>query len=768
MTIRAKLLLGSLCLILTVVALGAYSIYGVNRISALMTQTYDGALMASVHASQAHTNFIKLDRALRRALTARTVDEFDRHVTVGESAAADVLSDLDVVAERTWNAESAQLVNEIKILIGDKKKARVAVLPGLRQQLADNRPVSVPAGEPVMATAAAAGTDTTSPAPAQVPPAGGKAPAEDSGVQIVRRKSADGKVTSPSPSGRQVPEVAAPASGAVSASPRTLPGVPQTPTQVPAPTVAAAPAPIPATPAAPEGSTRVPQVGGPARVASQSPDMARVPQVGGKTSPAGSVVEMASPPAVAALASSPAALFEGSERIEDKLRILADRATEAGYVFRESSRRIGRTILGVTIGALVAAVLIGVAAVFLFSRWIASPLRQVSQRLHNLVVGQGTLEERLAATRELPVESADEIGQLRASLNATVTLLRQREAEVRNDARQEQELQKNIGSFLSVAHEIAQGDLTRRGAVSGDMLGRVVTSINSTVEKLGSTIRDVQEASQRVSANARDMIVTSEQLAKGAQAQSREATNAASALEGVTRSVRQVAGNATASATAARRALEAAQEGDQAVRRSLEGMEGIRLEVAESTKKLKRLVDRSKEISDVLKTVQNLASQTDILARNATIEAAGAGAAGVRFAAVASQIRQLADLASQAAKDVGPLIHAVQQETQAASAAIEQGTQRMEAGYQVSRQASERLQEIATISRESAGLAQDISIATQEQVRGTEGVATAVKLIAGFAVKTDESAAQARRTIESLAGLAEELRAKLSQFKVAV
>jgi methyl-accepting chemotaxis protein len=97
----------------------------------------------------------------------------------------------------------------------------------------------------------------------------------------------------------------------------------------------------------------------------------------------------------------------------------------------------------------------------LFSRWIASPLRQVSQRLHNLVVSEGTLAERLAATKVLPVESADEIGQLRASLNATVTLLRQREADVRRDVRQDEALQWNIGNFMNVAQQIAQGDLTK-------------------------------------------------------------------------------------------------------------------------------------------------------------------------------------------------------------------------------------------------------------------------------------------------------------------
>src|SRR5262245_11337868 len=111
MTMRVKLLLGSLCMIMTVIGLGAYAIYGVSRISILVTQTYDGALMANFHTVQAHTSFIKVDRALRNALASRTVGEFDRHVAAAENAAADVLSDLDLVAERVWDMESTHLVN---------------------------------------------------------------------------------------------------------------------------------------------------------------------------------------------------------------------------------------------------------------------------------------------------------------------------------------------------------------------------------------------------------------------------------------------------------------------------------------------------------------------------------------------------------------------------------------------------------------------------------------------------------------------------------
>lgn len=808
MTIRTKLLIGPLFLTLTMVVVGAYAIYGVTRISALMTQTYDGALMASVHAEQAHTNFIKVERALRNALASRRVEDFDAHVAAGENAAADVLSDLDVVAERTWNHESAQLVDEIKALVGEKQKQRAAVLPILRQRVAEGSPLPV---APVGRSAAVAAPRTSHISPvATAPPSSGasQSVADDSGVQIVKRKAADGTVSSvPSPA-RQVPQVAV---SRPVAGPRVLPGTAQATTPGEATTTAkpddsavqivgrrmadpsvtaAAPEPIRAGSAAVGSAPRVPQVGAVARGASPSPATPRVPQVGGTASPrvAGGSAEpaasgvrpagggvSAAKHAVPATASAPAdelagatpsaSMFEGSERIEAKLRALADRATEAGFVFRESSRKISRTILGVTVGALLTAILIGASVVFLFGRWIANPLRQVIHRLHDLVIGGGTLEHRLAALEELPVKSTDEIGQLRASFNATVALLREREAEVRRELHHE-ELQGNIVNFQNVAHDIADGDLTRRGAVTNDVLGSVVDSINRAVEKLGSTVSDVQEVSERVSANARDMIVSSEQLAAGAQAQSQEATKAASALEAVAQSVREVADKATASAMAARRALEAAQAGDLAVRQSLEGMQDIRSEVEWNTKKLRSLVDRSTEISEIVTTVQDMAAQTNLLALNAGIEAARAGEAGVRFAVVANEIRKLADRASQAAKGVGDLIQAVQTDTQDAVAGMEKGIHRVEEGYLVSRQASALLQEIATISHESAALAQDISIATQQQVRGTEGVATAVQSIAGLAVQTEHSAVNARETVESLAGLAEELRAKLSQFKV--
>jgi twitching motility protein PilJ len=241
----------------------------------------------------------------------------------------------------------------------------------------------------------------------------------------------------------------------------------------------------------------------------------------------------------------------------------------------------------------------------------------------------------------------------------------------------------------------------------------------------------------------------------------------ASAVEELTVSVKQVAEIAEASARAARQALEASQKGDQAVRGSLEGMQRIRGEVQAIAKKIKSLGDRSLEISEIVNTIEDIASQTNLLALNAAIEAAGAGEAGLRFAVVADEVRKLAERSAKATKDIAALIKTVQTETHEAIVVMEQGTNEVESGFRVTVQAGESLKDIAQISQKSAELANDISLATQQQVRGADGVATAVQSIAGVAVQTEQGVLQTRKTVDQLARLAEELKASLSRFKLA-
>ncbi len=428
-------------------------------------------------------------------------------------------------------------------------------------------------------------------------------------------------------------------------------------------------------------------------------------------------------------------------------------------IISAAAARSGKNLLMVFGGFAVVVVLAGV----IFAQRITRPvalLVRASER-----VGRGDL------SRVVPVTSGDEIGQLAETFNQTIVRLRgqvQTEAERDEEKRKREELQRHITTFLDAVTEIAQGDLTRRGEVTSDVLGNVVDAINVMVAEIGTVIGDVRQAAVRVSRSSHQMIASAGQMATGAQAQTREAMTVAKVVDELTRSVRQVAEIAEASARAARQALDAAQKGDQAVKNSLDGMQRIRGEVQTISKKIKGLGDRSLEISEIVNTIEEIASQTNLLALNAAIEAAGAGEAGLRFAVVADEVRKLAERSARATKDIAALIKSVQAETHEAIVVMEQGTHEVEAGHRVTVQAGESLKDIAQIAQKSAELAHDISLATQQQVRGAEGVATAVQSIAGVAVQTEQGVLQTRKTVDELARLAEELTSNLARFKLAV
>jgi methyl-accepting chemotaxis protein len=418
----------------------------------------------------------------------------------------------------------------------------------------------------------------------------------------------------------------------------------------------------------------------------------------------------------------------------------------------------GNFLLKILGGIAAVAVLAGV----MFAQRITRPvnaLMSVAER-----VGRGDLSQLV------PVTSRDEIGQMAVTFNESIVRLRslvQTETDRDDERRKREELQQNIITFLDTVVEIGKGDLTRRGEVSWDVLGNVVDAINLMVEEIASIVGDVRQAALRVASGSQDTIRITGELAEAAQAQTRDAVSVTRSVADVTVSVRQVADSADQSAKAARQVLQAASKGESAVRNSLASMQQIRAEVQTISKKIKSLGDRSLEISNIVNTIQDIAAQTHLLALNASIEAAGAGEAGLRFSVVADEVRKLAERATQATRDIGTLIKGVQVETQEAVVAMESGTREVESGYEVSLKAEEALQEIGKISQSSAELAAEISHASQTQVRGAEAAAGAVQAIAGAAVKTEQGVQQSRKNVEQLARLAEELTAKLSRFKLA-
>ena len=367
----------------------------------------------------------------------------------------------------------------------------------------------------------------------------------------------------------------------------------------------------------------------------------------------------------------------------------------------------------------------------------------------------------------VPVESADELGALTKNFNAATARLR--EASERDNAELERSkaLQRNVGEFLQVAMDIADGDFTKRGQVSEDALGNVVDAINLMVEELSYLLTQTRNAALSVNQGSSEMADITDAVTNSARQQAEEAQGARERALAVTASIRKMAENADAAARASVQTLQASAQGEEAVANTLKGMASIRNEVQAIAERSESLRSRSDEISEVVKAMSHIASQINLLALNAALEAAGAGEAGARFATVAAEVQTLADEAAAAAQQVGALVRNIQTEIKEVSQSVRGGSQEVEVGYKVASEAGERLREIAQIATQSAQLVRSMSSATQEQVSGVEGVSSSIVSIAQLSDQAQGRVREGRDAAARLQALSNELTENLSRFRLA-
>ncbi|HET7639461.1 MAG TPA: HAMP domain-containing methyl-accepting chemotaxis protein, partial [Ktedonobacteraceae bacterium] len=327
-------------------------------------------------------------------------------------------------------------------------------------------------------------------------------------------------------------------------------------------------------------------------------------------------------------------------------------------------------------------------------------------------------------------------------------------------------LQAQIEKLLQEVSAVGDGDLRVQAEVTPDTLGVLADSFNYMIEELAKVVGRVQATAMQVTNATRRILDRSDELAQASGTQVEQISHTTEAVEALAIFIQNVARNAQLSAEAAQEALRNANSGQQAVRQSIDGMMVIRENVQETSKKIKRLGERSNEIGEIVRIIEDIADQTNLLALNAAIQSAMAGEHGRGFAVVADEIRLLAERSTESTKRIATLVKSIQGDTYEAVVAMEDSTQEVVKGSQLADDAGRALNSIYTAVERQAQMIETIAHAANEQAQVSENVAVAMGQISEITGQTNTGTQEAAMSVSYLAELADQLRASVSTFRL--
>lgn len=326
--------------------------------------------------------------------------------------------------------------------------------------------------------------------------------------------------------------------------------------------------------------------------------------------------------------------------------------------------------------------------------------------------------------------------------------------------------QESVERLLNDISSLADGDLTVEASLNNDFTHAIAERVNFAIQALRNLVATINETVVQVSSSTTETQATATHLAEAADHQSQQISMVVAAANEMAASIQQVSQNALSAADTTRSSVTIANNGALAVNNTIQGMDRIRDQIQETSKRIKRLGESSQEIGEIVELINDIADQTNILALNAAIQAAMAGDAGRGFAVVADEVQRLAERSTDATRQIETLVKTIQSDTSEAISSMEMSTTEVVNGTKLTQAAGVALKEIETVSVALDQLIHGISGAARQQSSAAGNISETMNIIQDLTTQTAAGANETAVALANLAQLSHTLRGSVSGFKL--